>query len=93
MSLSNYEAVEKISKSFVKFLDRANIKNTEYKQIALLSTNEKLNFISKYLKPHKNKLDELIIDTVEKNNDKLENYKPDDVEKLKKYLQAFCECV
>ena len=91
--LNNHDAVEKLAKSFLKFLNKAQIKNTEYKYLAGLSTNDKLQFIAKYLKPRKNNLDELIIETIEKRGDKLENYKPADIEKLKKYLQAFCECV
>jgi hypothetical protein len=92
-NLTNIQAIEKLSTSFMKFLDKAQIKNTDYKQLALLTSNEKLFFISKYLKPHKNNLDELIIETIEKKGDKLENYKSEDIEKFKKYLCAFIECI
>lgn len=89
---SNYEMVEKLSASFIKFLDDAKIKSTDYKQLAQMSASDKLTFINLYLKPHRNSLDALILERMEKTGDKLDNYKPEDITKLKRYLSAFIEC-
>lgn len=91
--MDNYSAIEKLSKSFVKFLESAKLTKYDYKQIDLLTPQQKLSFITTYLKPHKNKLDLFIIENFEKRGDKLENYKPEDIDKLKRYLEAFLECV
>lgn len=91
--MDNYIAIEKLSKSFVNFLESAKLTKYDYKQIEGLTTQQKLSFISTYLKPHKNRLDLFIIENFEKRGDKLENYRAEDIDKLKKYLEAFLECV
>jgi hypothetical protein len=39
--MNNYECLEKLTKSFIKFLDKANIKYNEYRTFKDLSQNEK----------------------------------------------------
>ena len=58
-----------------------------------LWTAEKLQFISNYLKPHKNNLDELIIDKIEKKGDKLENYEQKILINLKNIMKHSVNCV
>lgn len=91
--MDNYTACEKLSDSFVNFLDSKKINKFEYRIILTLNTPEKMNFINQYLKPYKNNIDQVILDAMDKNGDKLENYQPDDIEKLKEYLNAFVELV
>ena len=90
---TNYELVEKLSSSFLKFLDSANLKKFDYQKLGKLSTKEKLIFIDSYLKPYRNAVDALIIDTIEKNGEKVENFKAEDITKLKRYIEAFIELV
>jgi len=90
---NNYSVCERLCTSFIKFLDSKNIKYPEYKALQLMSTEDKLTFIEKYIKPKKNCVDTLIIDTMEKYGDKPENYAPDDIDKLKRYLEAFAELI
>ena len=90
---TNYEMVEKLSQSFIRFLDAVKIKNDGYKQLSRLSARDKLIFINTYIRPFRNTLDALIIDNIEKNGDKVENYKAEDIAKLKKYMEAFLELI
>lgn len=91
--MTNHEALDKLTKTFIIFLDQANIKYSEYQSFKNLSTCERFFLIEKYLKPFQHNLDQLIIDTVEKYNDSLENYKAEDIAKLKLYLSAFIDCL
>ena len=64
--MDNHKAVEKLSSSFLKFLDSKNIKNVEYKVFETMGTEQKLSFLATYIKPKKNSMDMLVVDMVER---------------------------
>jgi len=90
MSITNKEAIDKLSDNLVKFLSTFKFLDkqivNQYKQLSKLSFTEKVYFINTYLKPNEIDLDGLIESELRKYD-----HKKSDFEKFRRYLMALIQ--
>lgn len=93
--MNNFEAIEKLTESFLMFIDRIKLSNDmkqEWLKLQQLQTPMKILFIKSFIAPYKDNLDKLINELVTRYNQKIEDFNPEDVSTLKKYFKCYIEC-
>lgn len=94
--MDNYQVVEKLTNSFVNFLDTIKISKKakdEWSILKLLDTSMKISFIKAFVLPYKDNIDTLVDNLLIRYNDKKEHHKKEDIETLKNYFNCYIECL
>lgn len=95
--MNQNEFITKISEKLYKFLNKFTFMNKDfidgYGKLYQMNINEKRMFIISLLKPFQNDLDSFLEKNIVKYGMKKSDFKPEDYDKFKRYLQALCEAI
>lgn len=93
--ITNYDAVDKLTDNLIRHLETIKMNEnaiSQYRQLKNMSAESKLVFICQHLKPERHCLDSFINSGMLKYGHKPDDFKLEDVTKVKRFLQALIEC-
>lgn len=97
MSLTNKEALDKITNNLINFLSKFTFLDSRvtsnYKQLSSLAFHEKVHFINHYLKPSEIDLDGLIETELKKYGHSKSQFSTEEFTTFRRYLMAMIALV